>query len=141
MRHRTSASELLAWALVGTAVGVAAGFALGGWLGPVRGRRLVRPAPDTTDPEAPVPGPGETARRVHAALIQDPVLGPLQLTPLAVAPGMVELHGWVPSRALRARAVRTVAALPGIASVVNCLLVQGEDDPAPDLTDLADQPA
>ena len=34
MRHRSSASELFAWMLVGTAVGVAAGFALGEWLGP-----------------------------------------------------------------------------------------------------------
>lgn len=141
MRHRTAASELLAWALVGTALGVAAGFALGEWVGPVRGRHRTTPEPDSADPGTPAPGLGETARRVRAALGQDPELGPLKLTPIAVAPGMVELHGWVPTRALRARAVRAASALPGIDSLVNCLLVEGEDDAAPDLTDLADRPA
>ena len=43
-------------------------------------------------------------------------------------PGVVELHGWVPSRAIRARAARVAAQVPGIERVVNCILVRGEDD-------------
>ncbi|HJS46957.1 MAG TPA: BON domain-containing protein, partial [Gemmatimonadales bacterium] len=55
--------------------------------------------------------------------------------------GVVELRGWVASRAARARAARLVADLPGVDAVVNHLLVRGEDDlPAPDLR-LADQSA
>ena len=54
---------------------------------------------------------------------------------------MVELHGWVPSRGLRARAARAVAAAPGIDTLVNCLLVHGEDDTLLDTPDVADLPA
>lgn len=144
MRHRSSASELLAWMLVGTAVGVAAGFALGEWFGPVRRRPAARTTPegDTRDAVPPVrPGTAETTRRAVAALAQEPALRTLELTPIAVSPGVVELHGWVPTRGLRARAARAVAAAPGIDTLVNCLLVHGEDDTLPDVPDVADLPA
>ncbi|MBK7348973.1 MAG: BON domain-containing protein [Gemmatimonadales bacterium] len=144
MRHRSSASELLAWMLVGTAVGVAAGFALGEWLGPVGRRPAARAVPEGADLEAeplPRPGAAETTRRAQTALAQEPALRELELTPIAVSPGVVELHGWVPSRGLRARAARAVAAAPGIDTLVNCLLVHGEDDTLPDTPDVADLPA
>ncbi|HMV31302.1 MAG: BON domain-containing protein [Gemmatimonadales bacterium] len=144
MRHRSSASELLAWMLVGTAVGVAAGFALGEWFGPIRRRPAARTTPDGAVPDAaslPRPGTAETTRRAVAALAQDPALRTLELTAIAVSPGVVELHGWVPNRGLRARAARAVAAAPGIDTLVNCLLVHGEDDTIPDVPDVADLPA
>jgi hypothetical protein len=43
-------------------------------------------------------------------------------------PGTVELHGWVPTRAVRATAARIAAKVTGIDRVVNCILVRGEDD-------------
>ena len=47
---------------------------------------------------------------------------------LAVGRGVIELRGWVPSRAVRTLAGRTALAAPGIESVINSLLVRGEDD-------------
>ena len=144
MRHRSSASELFAWMLVGTAVGVAAGFALGEWLGPFTRRPPAGRTPEdpTSDPTPAVrPGTAETTRRALAALAQEPALRALDLTPIAVSPGVVELHGWVPTRGLRARAARAVAAAPGIETLVNCLLVHGEDDTLPDAPDVAELPA
>jgi hypothetical protein len=142
MRHRPSASELLAWTLVGTAVGLVAGFALGEWLGPV----TKRPRRGLTSPGADggAPGPvgvAETTRRALAALAGDSGLRALPLTAIAVNPGTVELHGWVASRAERARAARLVAATPGITTLVNCLLVHGEDDAPHAAPHAADQPA
>jgi hypothetical protein len=144
MRHRSSASELLAWSLVGAAAGLAAGFALGEWLGPMSRQRLAgRLGADAAGPDrGPAPSSiTETTRRAGVALAQDPTLRGLKLTPVAVSPGVVELHGWVSSRAERAHAARTLAAAPGIESLVNCLLVRGEDDTPDPAPDLADQPA
>ena len=45
-----------------------------------------------------------------------------------MAGSTVELRGWVPTRAARAIAGRTALAAPGIESVINSLLVRGEDD-------------
>jgi osmotically-inducible protein OsmY len=47
---------------------------------------------------------------------------------MAVARGVVELRGWVPTRAARTIAGRTALAAPGIESVINSLQVRGEDD-------------
>ncbi|HUF35142.1 MAG TPA: BON domain-containing protein, partial [Gemmatimonadales bacterium] len=48
-----------------------------------------------------------------------------------VARGVVELRGWVPGRAARTLAGRTALAVPGIESVINSILVRGEDDQSP----------
>ncbi|MFZ5624745.1 MAG: BON domain-containing protein [Gemmatimonadota bacterium] len=69
-----------------------------------------------------------TLAAVTAALDADPELRELGLTALAVRPGEVELHGWVPSRAVRTRATRLVRQAAGGQRVVNHLLVRGEDD-------------
>ncbi len=141
--RRPSASELFAWTLVGGAVGLVAGFALGEWLGPVTldsaRSRLARKRDE--DEESPRLKTAETAGAARLALERDSELRGLGLQPLAVRPGVVELHGWVPSRAIRARAARVVTATEGIDTLVNCILVRGEDDaPAPFL-DVTDQPA
>jgi len=125
--RRPPASELLAWTLVGTALGVVAGFALGEFLGPVDRRRvrdLLRPGPRP----GPALRPSELVRVVLAALERDATLRTLDLRPIAAGPGVVELHGWVPSRTVRTRAVRAVGAVAGVDRLVNCLLVRGEDD-------------
>ena len=47
-----------------------------------------------------------------------------------VSRGVVELRGWVPSRLARTVAGRAALAVPGIESVINSILVRGEDDQA-----------
>jgi hypothetical protein len=129
--RRPPASEILAWTLVGTALGVAAGFVLGELLGPVDRRRVGRLFQSA---RGPTPGlrPAELVRAVQTVLRQDAVLRELELRPLPAGQGVLELHGWVPTRAMRARAARTVGAIAGVERLVNCLLVRGEDDtPAP----------
>ncbi len=49
---------------------------------------------------------------------------------LPVGRGTIELHGWVADRRLRTRATTLVAAQVHAESVVNCILVRGEDDDA-----------
>jgi osmotically-inducible protein OsmY len=59
-----------------------------------------------------------------------------------VSRGAVELRGWVPSRSVRTAAGRAALAVAGIESVINNLLVRGEDDrPSPDQPRAADQSA
>src|SRR5689334_19059665 len=67
-------------------------------------------------------------RAVLAALQAEPRLAGIPVEALPVARGVVELRGWVPTRAARTLAGRTALATPGIESVINSLLVRGEDD-------------
>src|SRR5262245_38587477 len=81
-----------------------------------------------------------SARAVQVALDADPRLTGLSIEARAVSRGAVELRGWVPNRSLRTAAGRAALALPGIESVINSLLVRGEDDrPSPDQPRAADQ--
>lgn len=143
MRDRPSASDLLAWALLGLGTGVVAGILAAHWLGPVDRRRVRRSLDRLTGADR-TPAPLKAAdaiRQARAAVRQDDALRGLELRFLAVGPGVIELHGWVPTRLLRARAARVVAAQDGIESVVNCLLVHGEDDLGLRPLDATDQPA
>ena len=140
--RRPSGSELFAWSLVGAGLGLVAGFVLGGVLGsrklPIprrwgslrRGKLFARRE-----------GPPAIAGLVRAALRNDDQLHDLGLEAVGVSVGVVEIHGWVPSRSLRTRAIRVVHALPGIEQVVDCILVHGEDDVPEDSADLTDRPA
>lgn len=130
MRHRDrlSGMQVILWTGLGLGAGVVAGFVLGEWIGDVsRGRvtgaarRLSEPAPTRLTTSA-------SARAVLAALQAEPRLAGVPVDALAVARGVVELRGWVPSRATRTLAGRTALATPGIESVINSLLVRGEDD-------------
>jgi hypothetical protein len=130
VRHndRLSGAQTILWTGLGAAVGLVAGFALSEWVGGVsrtrvRGvaRRLRQPAPTRLTTSA-------SARAVEAALRAEPRLAGIAIETLAVARGVVELRGWVPTRAARAIAGRAALAAPGIESVINSLLVRGEDD-------------
>jgi len=142
MSRRPPASELLAWTLVGTVIGVAAGFALGEWLGPLSrertGRALRRATESSTRTRLT---PAEAARAARLTLEHDSRFKGLELVPIGVGPGVVELHGWVPTRALRTHAFRLVSQTAGIDTLVNCLLVHGEDDAAEPALDVTDLPA
>lgn len=142
MQTRPSSSELVAWSLVGLGLGLVGGIALAGWLGPDRARGDAdagEPGPDRGSPALLKASAAE--RAVERTLRRDPELSELGLRALAVGPGVVELHGWVSARPLRTRAMRLAAQVEGIETVVNCLLVHGEDDPAEPARDATDQSA
>jgi len=141
MSRSPSPSELLAWLLVGASAGLVAGFALGEWLGPLDSTRLRRALSPAGGGAGPRLRAAETARAARLALERDSDLRDLELEPIAVGPGVVELHGWVSSRALRTRAARVVAAAEGIDTLINCLLVHGEDDAGQPEPRATDQPA
>jgi len=126
VKRRTSLVGLLGWSVGGAALGLAAGLIVSetlGEVGPARIKGMVqkrrRPVPART---------GQLARRVRQALSLDPALSLLTLDALAVSARTVELHGWVGTRAQRARAARVARGVPGVDAIINCILVHGEDD-------------
>jgi hypothetical protein len=128
---RLSAGEVALWAALGMAAGLLAGVALSEWLGGVstgRVRRVARRIRETPSPRLTVPA---SAQAVRVALLAEPRLAALGVQALPVSRGVVELRGWVPSRAARTLAGRTALAVAGIESVINSILVRGEDDRAP----------
>ena len=127
-RDQLSGIEIVLWTALGLGRGVVAGFALSEWVGGISrvrmqgvARRLREVAPTRLTTAA-------SARAVLAALQAEPRLAGIPVEALAMARGVVELRGWVPSRAARTVAGRTALAVPGIDSVINSLLVRGEDD-------------
>ena len=127
-RDRLGGIQVILWTGLGLSVGVVAGFALSEWVGGVSrtrmtgvARRLREAAPTRLTTSA-------SARAVLAALQAEPRLAGIPIDALPVARGVVELRGWVPTRAARTLAGRTALATPGIESVINSLLVRGEDD-------------
>ena len=137
-----SGGEVLLWATLGVGAGIVAGFTLGEWVGGVdrvrvsRVARRLRTAPPTRLTIA------ASARAVLVALRAEPKLAGLSIDALPVARGVVELRGWVSTRAARTAAGRATLAVPGIESVINSVLVRGEDDqPPPGASRAADQSA
>jgi hypothetical protein len=127
-RDRLGGMQVILWTGLGLGAGLVTGFVLGEWIGDVSrlrvtgaARRLREPAPTRLTTSA-------SARAVLAALQAEPRLAGIPVDALPVARGVVELRGWVPSRAARTLAGRTALATPGIESVINSLLVRGEDD-------------
>lgn len=125
------------WALAGFALGAVVGWVAGELTGGVTRDRLAgyvggrrRGEPDQDSPATP-------RERVRAALDADPDLRRLELEIIPAGRGAVELHGWVPSRTLRARATRLAATAAGSARLIDSLLVRGEDDRPADEESLA----
>ena len=141
MSERPSSSELLAWTLVGLATGLVAGAVAGAWL---------RPDPDAAtqlkegvkaEPAAKPLRVGDASRVILERLRDDTALSRIDFEVLPIGPGAIELHGWVGSRAERARAARIAAGVPGVTNLINSLLVHGEDDYPTPVLDADDQPA
>lgn len=122
-----------AWIVAGFALGAAAGWLLGELTGRLTPERVRDSLGDLRRGRGgPVP-PASTRERVRAALDADADLRRLDLQVVAAGRGAVELHGWVPSRTLRARATRLAATAAGPVRLIDALLVRGEDDrPAED---------
>jgi BON domain len=144
VRHddELSGGEVVLWAALGVAAGLVAAMALSEWVGEVNRGRVRRIADRLREQEPTRLTAAASARAVQVALNADPRLASLPIEARAVSRGAVELRGWVPSRSVRTAAGRTALAVPGIESVINSLLVRGEDDRAsPDQPRAADQSA
>ncbi len=131
MRSRTQLSvfQIVIWATVGSAGGLVAGFVLAEWLGDVNPPRVRRAARRMREPPPhQALSPAGAARATAAALAADPELRELGLQVTLVSTRTVELHGWVRTRPVRARAGRVARGVPGVDSVINSILVRGEDD-------------
>jgi BON domain-containing protein len=128
---RLSAGSVILWGALGLGTGLTAGIALTALVGGVNAARVRRAATRLQQPRAPGPDSSAAhARAARAALAGEPALRGLTLDATVVSRGTVELRGWVPDRAARTLAARTVHNLPGIGTVINSILVRGEDDRA-----------
>lgn len=144
MRHddELSGAEVVLWTALGAGAGLVAAAALSEWVGDVNRGRVRRIAERFREQEPTRLTAAASVRAVQVALGAEPRLAGLSIEARAVSRGAVELRGWVPSRSIRTTAGRTALAVPGIESVINSLLVRGEDDrPSPDQPRAADQSA
>jgi hypothetical protein len=123
-----SGAQVVLWTTFGVGTGLLAGFALSEWMGGVTGPRVQRAA-RRLGQAAPVrQTPAASARAVDAALHAEPRLAKFTIEVVAVSRGTVELRGWVTDRAARTLAARVACAVTGIDTVINSILVRGEDD-------------
>ena len=136
-----SAVEVLLWTTLGVGTGIVAGFALSEWVGGVSRARMGRVARQLREPTPTRLTVSASARAVTVALKAEKRLAGVDIDARPVSRGVVELGGWVPSRAVRTLACRTALAVPGIESVINSILVHGEDDQPPSGHSHADQSA
>jgi hypothetical protein len=117
---------------LGLGLGAAIGFLIGELAGPAATRVLrQRLAAD----QGPRPLVSRLVAEAQAALDDDVILRDCRLRALAVGPGRIELHGWVANRRSRARAAHLVSDAVQAEAIINCLLVRGEDDDAPEADD------
>jgi BON domain-containing protein len=140
-RDQLSGTQMFLWTTLGVGTGLVAGFALSEWVGGVNrtrfrraARRLAQTAPVRTTPAA-------SARAVEAAIQAEPRLAGISIEAMTVSRGTVELRGWVKDRGSRTLAARVACAVPGIDSVINSILVRGEDDTYPGGKRVTDQSA
>lgn len=130
VRRATRKRPLAGPAILGFTVGAAAGFLLGELWAPAAEAALRRPG------ARPQRSMADLVRDAQAALADDPELGALVLDVLPVSRQRVELHGWVNSRAQRARAHRLAGMAVGADAIINSILVRGEDDAEPPTLDV-----
>ena len=133
MRHddeRLGTGEALFWAVLGTGAGLLTGVTLSAWVGGVSPGRVRRAANRLREAVPPRLTIGASVQAVRVALQAEPRLSNLGIQAVPVSRGVVELRGWVPSRLARTVAGRTALAVSGIESVINSILVRGEDDQA-----------
>ena len=133
---------MLWWTALGVGSGLLAAIVLSEWVGEVNPARVRRAADRLRESGPTRLTASASARAVDVALRAEPRLAGLTIEARVVSRGAVELRGWVPTRSIRTAAGRTALAVPGIDSVINSLLVRGEDDrPSPDQPRAADQSA
>jgi hypothetical protein len=140
-RDELSGTQVFLWTTFGVGAGLLAGFAVSEWVGgvnPTRFRRAARRLGQTAPARVT---PAASARAVEAAVRSEPRLAAHAIEVMAVSRGTVELRGWVTDRGARTLASRVAGAVPGIDTVINSILVRGEDDSYPGGKRVTDQSA
>jgi hypothetical protein len=130
-RDELSSIQILLWTTLGVGTGLVAGFALSEWVGGVNRTRFRRAARRIGHPAPARTSPAGSARAVDAAIHAEPRLAGFAIEVIAVSRGTVELRGWVTDRGSRTLAARVAGKVPGIETVINSILVRGEDDSFP----------
>ena len=116
------------WAISGFVVGAVAGWLIGEMTGGVSRARVSSYLGGRKQPPSDPAAPASPRERIRLALEVDEELRDLGLTVVPAGRAAVELHGWVPSRRLRARTTRLASIAAAPLRLVDCLLVRGEDD-------------
>jgi hypothetical protein len=118
----------LLWSTFGVGTGLLAGLALGEWVGGVNQTRVRRVAKSLGYTGALHHTSAASARAVQTALGAEPRLAGCTLEVVPISRRSVELRGWVGDRPARTLAARVAGAVPGVETVINSILVRGEDD-------------
>jgi hypothetical protein len=127
-RKSLSAGQIFLWSTFGLGSGLLAGFALSEWVGGVNQTRMRRVAKSLGHPSHLHHTSAASARAVEAALSAETRLKGCSLEVVPISRSSVELRGWVGDRPARTLAARVACAVPGVESVINSILVRGEDD-------------
>ena len=122
-----SGTQILLWTTFGVGTGLLAGFALGEWVGGVNQSRVRRVAKSLGSAVLHHTS-AASARAVETALGAEPRLAGCALEVVPISRRSVELRGWVGDRPARTLAARVASAVPGVETVINSILVRGEDD-------------
>jgi hypothetical protein len=123
-----SGAQIILWTSFGVGTGLLAGFALSEWMGGMNRPRMQRVARRLGQAAPLRLTSAASARAVDAAIRAEPRLGKFSIEVVGVSRGTVELRGWVTDRAARTLAARVACAVAGIDTVINSILVRGEDD-------------
>jgi hypothetical protein len=123
-----SAAQIFLWTTLGVGTGLLAGFALSEWTGGVNRPRVRRAAHRLSQTPPVRLSSAGSARAVEAAHQAESPLSGFTIEVVPVNRGTVELRGWVTSRSARTLAARVACAVAGIDTVINSILVRGEDD-------------
>jgi BON domain-containing protein len=123
-----SGTQILLWSTFGVGTGLVAGFVLGEWVGGVNQTRVRRVARSLGDSGVLHHTSAASARAVETALGTEPRLAGCTLEVVPISRSSVELRGWVRDRPARTLAARVAGAVPGVETVINSILVRGEDD-------------
>jgi BON domain len=139
--NELSGTQIFLWTTLGVGTGLVAGFALSEWVGGVNRTRFRGAARRLGQAVPPRITPAASARAVDAALHAETRLAGFAIEVVPVSRGTVELRGWVADRGSRTLAARVACAVPGIETVINSILVRGEDDSFPGGKRVTDQSA
>jgi osmotically-inducible protein OsmY len=120
--------QIFLWTTLGVGTGLLTGFALSEWVGGVSQTRVRRAAQRLGQSTPTRHTRSALARSVETALAGESRLAGCTLEVAPISRASVELRGWVGDRAARTLAGRVARAVPGIESVINSILVRGEDD-------------
>jgi osmotically-inducible protein OsmY len=123
-----SATQIVLWTTFGVGTGLLAGFALGEWVGGVNQTRVRRVAKGLAQSGLLHHTSAASARAVETALKAEPRLAGCALEVVPISRRSVKLRGWVGDRPARTLASRVAGAVQGVETVINSILVRGEDD-------------